>query len=1276
MAWYKDPETDEIVEVNLFEKNTSDATSMKAVQSSILVVPFNVPYKTDDVTMNKSPNDLFWDDLYGKFSFSSATGIKKGFNSFSIPAIADNSYWRAWIPWNINHQLDPTTGNWYNPYQTIDVWLTSNTLPGESMQQKNPTKYVGADGATKVWQFKGTLNSDSQADPFRALTHLGCLVEATPKDSKKFLKKHIQFAFNTYSFDSADQFKDPNSKYWKLDNANGVNGFSSENLVLVTEQFDHNLHAKLNKIQIRGGGETGAGAWSNFNPIIRKLWAGSDENKGQWDDPNAGVEKLKPSGMPFQSDSDAQQLIFPKNYMAATFKDSTFEIQKPSLERAYKFNVGEEMGLSNPVKVQSHYNFYLLPYEKAISDYPTKGDMQVKVPYVSSGQKWQDLVPIPEQLLPNIYALIYDQISEEPYFRYADQGSWMPAAAFKWAKKENGSLKFDAPKNAVTPANRKFMVDVLGQFLSITTKKNTVNETPVKNIPEYLNSWANMMGYLNAPTDSISTSKAYEEWKSPWIPSIYGANKKAKSTPVAIQEKKYNVVGVSAYKMKDFRDEAEKLKKMFPFHVDIDVPMANDGFIGKVLFESGLTDIFMQNCMAALFTVYNVIPGVTGGNPAGTRKFYEALSVHAASSHRDVCLVRKDRAPEMEDGVLKITPEQHTMFNETLLQLWLNPILESAFLLDLDTAKAVPGSNLDYNFLADYYGDVPSHYYDWINYKSSQEYIEQITRLKGLSSADHWFPQPTAAQHLNVLKPVVFGKKPVASTAQSLISWLSAKVKINKFINERVRNVKDVFQGKKAHSEVLFYEIVKYASGGAQKGGTSFGTNALNHSINANAGYIPKYTYGAGPTQQSISENTEQGLDAVAPPAGGPENPSGRQGWIQSFFIPNVPGVDVAKYVDTQVKHDKGYYYQVYAHTLVVGTQYECAVKKLTGEVNSNWPHNTIFDFTLHYAYKPAVQLFRVPYYNTVATANESVIVEKDETTDFNPNKSNLSALETTLVWDSPPIFPDAVFLPFYGEKDRVLINCNFNSGEYELNPVNLQESEKALSNEETLAHSKARISQKKLGGPITYSSDDVCGAIEILRIDKKPKSYLDFSPPSQTKIATVGSGKSNFGFIDDTLEANKDYYYLVREIDVHGNYSNPSPVYFARIVYKDGEAPYTIFKMYFMEELQKEKLISTKNFMKYIMIKPGFDQRVVNEGEIESYASSELLGANGNLDQMIGELNLNKAIWGKKFKFRFTSKKTGRKFDLNLTVKDVKKLEKQIGSTAGEPDTYSSGKC
>jgi hypothetical protein len=285
-------------------------------------------------------------------------------------------------------------------------------------------------------------------------------------------------------------------------------------------------------------------------------------------------------------------------------------------------------------------------------------------------------------------------------------------------------------------------------------------------------------------------------------------------------------------------------------------------------------------------------------------------------------------------------------------------------------------------------------------------------------------------------------------------------------------------------------------------------------------------------------------------------------------------------------------------------------------------------------------------------------------------------------VWDSPPVFPDAVFAPLYGETNRILINCNFNIGEYSLTPISIDKEIVTLGQHgvsinklEELTQVKARISQKKLSGPIIFSGDDFCGTLDVLRIDKKPTSYSDFAPTSETRIASVGEGKSNFGFYDN-IESNKDYYYIVRERDAHGNYSNPSPVYLARIVHKDGEAPYTIFKMFFMEELENNKPVSTKKFMKYIKIEPSFDQRVFNGLEAGDYDADELLNQVAKLEYLIGELNLSKNVWGRKFKFRFTSKKTGRKFDLNLTVKDIDKIKKEIMSTLGEPDTYSSGKC
>tara|TARA_R100000152_G_C6780017_1_gene212290 strand:- start:1922 stop:4336 length:2415 start_codon:yes stop_codon:yes gene_type:complete len=804
------------------------------------------------------------------------------------------------------------------------------------------------------------------------------------------------------------------------------------------------------------------------------------------------------------------------------------------------------------------------------------------------------------------------------------------------------------------------MVDGLGQFLSITTKKNHIDEVPVKNIAEYLNSWVSMTQMLNVPIGpgpaSGGKTEASEKWNSSWASPLGGfefASEGIKSAAMLNKEKKYNVVGISAYKIKDLTDEADKLKKMFPFHVDVELPMANSGMVGKLLYDAGLTDIFMQNVMAAMYTIVNDTVLESDGplmkDPLN--QFYDNYSLFMSTALNNTCVIRKDGPSNFKKAQ---APHQDTMFNETLLHLWLNDLLETEFLLDLDAAPAKMGQQVPF---AKDFKDVPPQYYDWISSKSAQDYFDQVVKLKGYHPSEQ--EEKITGQ---ILKPVVFGKAPPKSSNSplSLIKWLSTKKKINDFINDNVRSVSDVYAGKKAHSEVLFYEVVKYKS----KGNTKLGT----------------YNPGTAGYSEQVKEDP---LFSYSPVSGPETSLSQNHSFIQSFFIPNIPGMDMAKYIDTQVKYDKGYYYQVYAHTLVVGTHYQYSAYKeqATGEKYKHL-EGRFYQLGMICDYKPDVHLIRVPYYNTVAATNETVFIPENKGESFDKDvftNYNLSSLETSLVWDSPPVFPDAVFLPLYGKKDEILISCNFNIGEYELNPVSLDtkiiNNNKFIDQQEELAQIKARINQRKMKGPIVFSGDDFCGSIEILRIDFKPTSYSDFTPTSDTRIANAGGGKSNFA-VYDKIEPNKDYYYILREVDVHGNHSNPSPVYMARIVHKDGEAPYTIFKMFFMEELQGAKPAFTKNFMKYIKIEPSLEQRVINDLEIGDFSSEDLLQNTEKLDYVIGELNLSKNVWGKKFKFRFTSKKTGKKFDLNLDVKNVNKVEKEIGGAGGEPDTYSLGKC
>jgi len=377
---------------------------------------------------------------------------------------------------------------------------------------------------------------------------------------------------------------------------------------------------------------------------------------------------------------------------------------------------------------------------------------------------------------------------------------------------------------------------------------------------------------------------------------------------------------------------------------------------------------------------------------------------------------------------------------------------------------------------------------------------------------------------------------------------------------------------------------------------------------------------------------------------------------VQSYFFGNSSDIDVINFIDTQVRYKEKYHYKVYAYRLVVGSKYKFLKHISSGATSGGATSNAASpwhqkDFTedsdgVKFTAKafiysePCLKLVEVPYAKTTSPI---------------------------AIMDSPPLWPDVQVIPYRGVDNRLLFTFNGNIGEYKADPFLFEGDDSTVIeafqklSDEPYIHEDYRLP----GNTVKYRTDDPPSEFQIYRIDKMPSSYDDFrrEAPVGTAITQYSTEQKGIGntstvestakvmrassatFVDD-IKPNKKYYYTFRTVDLHGNFSNPSPVYQVELI-NDAGFVYPlieIFDMDLTEAYETNKVKSPmKTAKKYIEITPSFAQ-----GHIDLERSTE---GEGNVIMGIEDTSL----WeydgtnGKIFKIRITSRSTGRMFDLNV---------------------------
>jgi len=330
-------------------------------------------------------------------------------------------------------------------------------------------------------------------------------------------------------------------------------------------------------------------------------------------------------------------------------------------------------------------------------------------------------------------------------------------------------------------------------------------------------------------------------------------------------------------------------------------------------------------------------------------------------------------------------------------------------------------------------------------------------------------------------------------------------------------------------------------------------------------------------------------------------------GLIQTYIIQNTKE-DILSFVDSQIIENKVYTYKVSYLTLVVGNEYSyepVEVVRLGRNFDSNTKQLTASNFSkLKVINTPKVLVFDIPLTSEVF--------------------SNTVTLTTKVV--TPPVAPIITPIPFKDSKSKIKFNFQRAVDKY-------SDTFYILESEDEQIYKNLLILQDKTDGQEIVFGESFPGQelleekYEIFKIDKLPKSILDFK---DNKLITINSTS----FLD-TLEFNKKTYYLFRSVGPTGLKSNVTSIYEIEIIFNSGIV-YPVIKTLVIEE--KTGLIKEKVLKKYLYLSPAYQQTLLDQSEQQTAENPKF--------------GVGPKVWDKAFKIRVTSKKTGRKIDVNFTMK------------------------
>ena len=426
---------------------------------------------------------------------------------------------------------------------------------------------------------------------------------------------------------------------------------------------------------------------------------------------------------------------------------------------------------------------------------------------------------------------------------------------------------------------------------------------------------------------------------------------------------------------------------------------------------------------------------------------------------------------------------------------------------------------------------------------------------------------------------------------------------------------------------------------------------------------------GGKPIGDAREQKTIQNYWLINPPCyeteqSPPKEPEGE--WIPGVAVetdqgpsndPPVAPADCLEefnFIDTQVKYGQNYTYHVFAYVLVVGARYKFSDLRLTQGISvDNYDESTGL-YGLEFYDPKTGEKTEMLYKPETSFPSEfaTLVQEKSQfpyLADFYLNSEPcIKILEmpmyskTLKVLDNPPNETDVVPYQHLDASRQVGFGAFYDSfADFKTFPSVISSRDEQLK--EDYMHARDLLE----GDALPFESVSRPRYLEVYRTDIRPTSYVDFN---NKRIGLVdlrsADSKESYTteFFDDKILSNKKYYYLFRILNEQFIIGHTSGIYETELI-NDGGYLYALFNVLSEEDLQQDIFVNpSKKFKKLIHVQPSLTQLSIDAHEVDYNERAET-----QIDKVyVG--SADDLIWGKTFKIRLTSEKTGKKIDLNIT--------------------------